>query len=343
MNYEKLQYKQTEVEFFGKTYTVDGCKPAQSKVKGIVEMPPPNCKKEIQSFIGMVNYLSKFSACLSEHVEPIRDLSKEKVPFNLGPEHEEYFKLVKKEIANAPILAYYNPRKTTVLQTDTCIKELEACLLQDERPVYFASKALREAQRGCVAIEMESLAVAWAMEKFHNFLYANHFFLETDQKSLDTILSRSLNQATPCLQRIMIRPLPYNFTVRHLPGLKSQLAYCLSHVGGLQDSIKLPKLNVSQITSQLNARSDGLQQIREVTQADDTLAILKYTIHQGWPSSIKEVPSEIQPFWTFHEELTIDDGLILKGTRIVIPSKKQDDILKLIPKGHLDSLNASCI
>ena len=50
---------------------------------------------------------------------------------------------------------------------------------------------------------------------------------------------------------------------------------------------------------------------------------------------MKEVPSEIQPFWTSHEELTIEDGLVLKGTRIVIPSRKQDDILKLIHEGHL--------
>ena len=77
-----------------------------------------------------------------------------------------------------------------------------------------------------------------------------------------------------------------------------------------------------QITSQLYARSDSLQQIREATPADNTLAILKYTIQQGWPSSIKDLPSEIQPFWTFREELTIEDGLILRGTRIVIPSKK---------------------
>ena len=176
-------------------------------------MPPPNCKKQVQSFIGMVNYMSKFSAHLSELVEPIRELSKEKVPLNWGPEHQESYKLVKKEIATAPILAYYNPRKATVLQTDTSIKEVGACLLQEERPVYFTSKALREAQRGYVAIELESLAVAWVMEKFHHFLYANHFILETDQKPLETILSRSLNQATLCLQRILIKTFPYNFTV----------------------------------------------------------------------------------------------------------------------------------
>ena len=77
---------------------------------------------------------------------------------------------MKRDIARATILAYYNPRKETVLQTDTSIKGLSACLLQEERPVYFTSKALTEIQRGYVAIEIESLAVAWAMEEFHHFL-----------------------------------------------------------------------------------------------------------------------------------------------------------------------------
>ena len=110
LNHEKLQYKQQEVKFFGETYTTDGCKPAQSKIKAIQEMLAPQCKKQVQSFIGMVNYLSKISARISELTEPIRDLCKEKVPFNWGPEHEGAFQLIKKEIATAPILAYYNPK-----------------------------------------------------------------------------------------------------------------------------------------------------------------------------------------------------------------------------------------
>ena len=69
LNYENLQYKQIEVEFFWETYRVNGHKQVESKVKGIVEMPPPNCKKQVQSFIGIVNYLSKFSAHLSELAE----------------------------------------------------------------------------------------------------------------------------------------------------------------------------------------------------------------------------------------------------------------------------------
>ena len=135
LNYEKLQYKQKEVEFFGETYTTDGCKPAQSKINAIQEMPAPQCKKQVQSFIGMVNYLSKFSTRISELTEPIRDLCKEKVPFNWGSEHDCAFQLIKKEIAAAPILAYYNPKKPTVLQMDASCKGLGACLLQNQKPV----------------------------------------------------------------------------------------------------------------------------------------------------------------------------------------------------------------
>ena len=118
LNHEKLQYKQQEVKFFGETYTTDGRKPAQSKIKAIQEMLAPQCKKQVQLFIRMVNYLSKFSARISELAEPIRHLCKEKVPFNWGPEHDGAFQLIKKDIAGAPILAYYNPKKPTMLQTD---------------------------------------------------------------------------------------------------------------------------------------------------------------------------------------------------------------------------------
>ena len=148
----------------------------------------------------MVNYLSKFSVRLPELAEPIRELFKDKVPFNWGPEHQAAFKQMKKEIVSAPILAYYNPKKETILQTDASIKGLGTCLLQDQKPVYFVSKAFTETQRGYVTIEIESIAVAWAMERFHHFLHTSHFILETDQKPLKAILSKSLNQATPRLQ-----------------------------------------------------------------------------------------------------------------------------------------------
>ena len=159
--------------------------------------------------------------------------------------------------------------------------------------------------------------------------------METDQQPLEAILSQILNQATSRPQRILIRTFPYHFTVHYIPGVTNQLVNCLSGLGGQKDTIKLPKLHVYQITHQLSARNDILYQLKGSTQTDDELALLKHTIMQGWPSSIKQIPPVLQPYWVFREELTVEDGLILKGTRIDIPDKKHEAILKLIHEGHL--------
>ena len=129
-------------------------------------------------------------------LNPLENYPK-RVPFNWRPEHREAFHAIKKELVKGPILAYYDPNKETVLQTDASIKGLGTCQLQQGKPVYFASKALIETQKGYLATELESLAVAWAMEKLHHFLYGTHFILEMDQKLLEATLSKSLNQATP--------------------------------------------------------------------------------------------------------------------------------------------------
>ena len=258
-----------------------------------------------------------------------------RVLFNWGPEHRETFNVIKKDIVKAPILAYYDLNKEMVLQTDTSIKGLDTCLMQQDKPVYFTSKALTETQKGYIAIELESLLVAWAMEKFHHFLYDTHFILETDQKPLEAILSKSLNQATPKLQRILIWTFPYNFTVHHIPGTTNPLADCLSRLGNQNDNIIWPKLYVYQVTSQLKTRSDTLNQLHVATQEDDKLILLKHMITNGWPNCIKEVSPEIQAYWTFHEELTIEDGPVLKGTWIVILMNKHKNILTVIHEGHL--------
>ena len=150
------------------------------------------------------------------------------------------------------------------------------------------------------------------------------------------VLSKGIAQATPRLQRFLIKTFPYYFTVCYIPGLTNQLADCLSQLGGGQkDTIKLPKLHWYQITHQLCARIDSLNQLRISMQEDVELSLLKHTIMQGWPSTIKEVPNVLQLYWTFREELTVENGLIWKGTRIVIPTKKWEAFLKLIHEGHL--------
>ena len=160
-------------------------------------MLKPENLKDLQTFLGMVQFLSKFSPRIAEIAEPLWDFMKKHAPYACGSENNHAFDSIRKEIVQAPILRYYHLKKETVLQTDASIKDLGACILQDRHPIYFASKSLQDAEHRYVTTELEALAVAWVMEKFHHFLYALHFNLETNQKPLETILAKSLTEATP--------------------------------------------------------------------------------------------------------------------------------------------------
>ena len=145
----------------------------------------------------------------------------------------------------------------------------------------------------------------------------------------------SINQTPPRLQWIFIRTFENHSTVKYIPGSTKQFADCFSQLGGQKDTIKLPKLHIHQVTSQLNARSDSLNQVRIATKEDDELALLKHTITHRWPGTIREVPSKLHPYWFFREELTVGDGIVLKGIQIVVSHKKFQATLQLIHEGHL--------
>ena len=140
------------------------------KIQAVTNMTTPSSVTELQHFLGMCNFLSKFSPRMAEISEPLHQLTCNGVPYIWGLEHTEGFQLLKREISTAPVLRYYNPKKSVVLQTDACTQGLGAVLLQEGHPVYFASKSLTTAQRNYVAIELEALAVSWAVQKFHHYL-----------------------------------------------------------------------------------------------------------------------------------------------------------------------------
>ena len=141
-------------------------------------------------------YLNMYSPRLAEHGNCLRELTKQNVPFIWGPEHTVTFDAVKREIISAPYSNIYDCTKSFTLQTDANLKGLGAVLLQEDNPVYFASKSLPPHQKAYVAIELHSLAIAWSMWKFHHSIYGKKIKLETDQMPLENVLPMSLTQAT---------------------------------------------------------------------------------------------------------------------------------------------------
>ena len=104
----------------------------------------------------------------------------------------------------------------------------------------------------------------------------------------------------------------------------------------MKDNIVLPKVRVNAITQQLSNPDDVIQDIRLQTAKDDELPLLKHIVTTGWPEQIREVPKEVQPYWTFREELTVENGLLLKSTRITIPRVMRSRFLNELHTGHSD-------
>ena len=241
------------------------------------------------SFLGLINYLNCFSPRLAELSDPLGEICRQKVEFQLTQACEIAFQHCKEEISKNITLPYYNPKSLTILQTDALKKGLGAVLLQliTVTPVMFTSRALTGSEKNYQNLEQECLSTIWGMEKFHYFLYGKEFTLETDQKPLVSIYKKHMVEISPRIQRLVVRSFPYQpFDVRYRKGVEIPLADALSRVTPLpmeEDGIQLPIIAFNQVTSNIPYSSNELEQIHEETRKDPTLKLLMHYISVGWP------------------------------------------------------------
>lgn len=334
-NQAKLQFKCSKVSFFGHAWTPEGIQPDNRKISAILAMKPPENAKDLQSFLGLVNYLTRYSSSLATITAPLRELTKKEIAYVWGPEHDQAFKRIKQEITSMGILRYFNPHAETTIQTDASLKGLGAVVLHGQ-PVCYASKALTDTERNYSNIERETLAVVWELERSHYFIYGKHCTINTNHKLVESIFKKKLVSCPPRLQRLLLRALKYDVTVKYVRGVDVPTADALSRINPQPAPTvgELPQLEVHQVTNTLPATPTRLQQIREETAKDATLSLLRKTIYQGWPEYRSMCPPLIQDYWNFREELTIEDCLILKCDRLVIPKRLRPEILTTIHQGH---------
>lgn len=80
--------------------------------------------------------------------------------------------------------------------------------------------------------------------------------------------------------------------------------------------------------------SEMIEKVKQATTSDEELMMPKKIVHEGWPKSIKEAPQVLKPYWSYRDEITIDNGILMKGQRIVIPSVLQVEILGKLHAAH---------
>ena len=126
----------------GHRITKEGIFPDEAKVNAVKQMPTPNDKKDIQRFLGLINYMGRFIPNLAEHSSPLRAMLRKEVVFVWGDEQQRSFDCLKKIIVSDQCLAKYDVTKPVCIEVDACNTGLGAVLLQEDRPVAYASRSM---------------------------------------------------------------------------------------------------------------------------------------------------------------------------------------------------------
>ncbi|CAC5383949.1 unnamed protein product [Mytilus coruscus] len=338
LNAEKCKFRVKEVTYIGHTLSADGVRPDQEKIRAIKEMPAPTDKKGVQRLLGTINYLAKFVPNMSAVTEPIRKLLKEEHEFIWTHEQQQAFEKLKDIITKNPVLSFYDVSKPVTVSCDASQCGLGAMLIQDNKPVAYASRSLTDAESRYANIERELLGVLFGLERFNDYTYGKHINVESDHKPLEMIVRKSLGCAPPRLQRMLLRLQKYDFSLKYIPGKDLVVPDMLSRA-----PIKINTNNevendiecfVNMVIRNTSMSDRNLEQITEETSKDDTLQTLTRLIIDCWPDEKNEVPKEVLEYWNFRDELSNVNGIILKGEKIIIPTSMRKNMLNKLHEGH---------
>ena len=332
---KKLELRCDKVSFFGAIYSREGIHPDPKKIQGIEEMTAPETKQQLQSFLGMVTYMGNFIPHLSHHTEPLRQLLKKDVMFywddQLTRSFQEITHLLKKQTSKP--LGYYDRRKEVIVQADASLRGLGACLIQDGKPIAFASKSLTGAESRYANIERELLAVVFACIWFNTYLQGHRFTVKSDHKPLEMIHLKSMHNAPPRLQRMLLQLQKYDMKIEYKPGSEMLLADALSRCPArYSQEIKLD-LRVDYIAF----TSAWIETLKETTCEDPVLSTVYQLVQHGWPKERRRVPNVAKYYWDFRDELSTDEGLLLKGLSLIIPAALRENYLQRLHEGHLSA------
>ena len=153
LNSEKIQFKQTQVSFYGLCWSKHGISPDPKKIQALKHMEFPPDKETMKSFLGMINYLNRYSVLSAHLAAPLSALTHQATEYKPGKAHFENFNQLKMEIFNMKALPYFDVNAETTLQTDASKRGLRACLIQKGKVICYASRALTKTEQNYQNLE----------------------------------------------------------------------------------------------------------------------------------------------------------------------------------------------
>lgn len=336
-NEGKLQYRSDTVKFMGNIISSGGIKPDSKYIRAIADMPRPSNKADVMRLLGLFKYLARFIPNLSQRSARLRELTKNNVEWIWTNEHTAEVNDLLSSISSAPVLAIFDPSKPIVVQTDSSKDGLGSVLLQDGQPVAYASRSLTATEQRYAQIEKELLAIVFACERFHHFLYGREFVVHSDHKPLESLVKREIDDVTMRLQRMFMQLLKYpGMSIKYIPGKEMLVADCLSRASLTEMDPEHKELSdmIHVITRRVCLSEDNYEMYLSAIKEDEKLnRIIKYVVN-GWPS-YHQLDDISQKFHKIKDELHYENQLLLRNDRLVVPVSMQSTICKWLHVAHL--------
>lgn len=229
---DKTRLLKREVHYLGFIVDEHGSRPNDKNTDTMKHYPRPTNVKEIQRFLGCANYYRNHISNFAQLASPLYKLLRKETPFVWDNACQKSFESLIEKLTSEPLLAFPNFDEVFYLHVDASKDAIGGVLSQgtipNDKPIQYVSRTLSDTEKRYSTIEREFLAIVFAIESFHHFLWGHEFIVFSDQKPLSSQL-RSQN-AEDRLVRYRIRLMPYKFTVKYKKGTQNVVADALSRI-----------------------------------------------------------------------------------------------------------------
>lgn len=343
VNRDKCEFFSSEIRYLGHIISAEGLKKDGSKVQAILEAPVPINKKQVRAFAGLVNYYTRFAPNLSAILRPVYDLLKDGKEFRWTKFCDEAFAKAKHLLASDQVLTHFSPELPIKLSCDASEDGVGAVLSHifpdgSERPIAFVSRVLADSEKNYSTVDREALAIFYGVKKFENYLMGLHFVLETDHKPLLAIFGE--NKGLPVfaasrLQRWAVYLSNFNYSIKYIKGEENGRPDCLSRLPtGKKPNTKESDNYLKFIYEQAALVVDAAR-IRIETRRDPIVSRVYDRVSRGWGSKISNEEEFLKPYFSRQDELTIEEGVVMWGYRVIIPTKLRLRVLEELHSTHL--------
>ncbi|UYV64780.1 K02A2.6-like, partial [Cordylochernes scorpioides] len=332
----KAQICLTKVRFLGHLISQNGIDPEPNKIDKLITFKRPEDKKSLQRIMGLYNYLGKFIPNLAASTSNIRGILRKNVVWHWGPKQDGEFDHIKECVRNAPSLAHFDKSKMLILQCGASKDAMGAALLQEDRPLAFASASFSDSQKQYSQIEKELLSVYYGCKKFEYLLSGLTFVVQTDHQPLLPLVKKTLSDISPRLQRLVMKLIAFDFKLQYKPGKYLIVADTLSRDTHPMDKLPTPFLEDKRMVKmvRVNISDEKLVAMQKDTREDPALVkVIDYVV-EGWPICKKDVDEDAKVFFDFRHRLYLWNDLLCIGSAIVIPKTQRNNMLNLLHQSH---------